>query len=156
MAWNQSPMVKNCRRRLAKCLISFKLQEQRLNIDILWGEYLFWKAAIAWRNAKTEVGRNNKLFRTYLKLDYIYTQSLGFFKKLFQGEGSKNRFKWLERKDQFTDLLRKRYSWPSSASMEGKSLQLESPVESVTQFFHRLDQKVEVVMTDPSLDDTFQ
>lgn len=45
---------------------------------------------------------------------------------------------------------------PSSASIEGKSLQLETPVESVTHVFQRLDQKVAVVMTVPSTDDTFQ
>lgn len=46
--------------------------------------------------------------------------------------------------------------WPSSASIEGKSSQLDTPVESVTQVFHRLDQKVAVVMTVPSCVDTFQ
>lgn len=45
---------------------------------------------------------------------------------------------------------------PSKASMEGKSLQLETPVESVTHVFQRLDQKVAVVMTVPSTEDTFQ
>lgn len=45
---------------------------------------------------------------------------------------------------------------PSKASIEGKSLQLDIPVESVTHVFHRLDQKVAVVMTVPSMEDTFQ
>jgi hypothetical protein len=40
--------------------------------------------------------------------------------------------------------------------MEGKSLQLETPVESVTHVFHRLAQNVAVVMTVPSMVDTFQ
>lgn len=45
---------------------------------------------------------------------------------------------------------------PSRASIEGKSLQLDTLVESVTHVFHRLDQKVAVVMTVPSTEDTFQ
>lgn len=45
---------------------------------------------------------------------------------------------------------------PSRASIEGKSLQLDTPVESVTHVFHKLDQKVAVVMTVPSTEDTFQ
>lgn len=45
---------------------------------------------------------------------------------------------------------------PSRASIEGKSLQLDTPVESVTHVFHKLDQNVAVVMTVPSTEDTFQ
>lgn len=50
----------------------------------------------------------------------------------------------------------KKKSWPSNASIEGKSLQLDTPVESVAQAFHKLDHNVAVVMTVPSRDDTFQ